>query len=234
MSNYNVGDKVRIRRDLKPGSYGGCWANSEMCRHAGEIVTVKKYNYLESNRFWINERLSGCLESWHWSNEMVEPVVEEKKVFTKNDLKTGMFGVTSSDEKFVVVGDHLFYSDGGWDRVSDLNEELKFTSRSITKVYEGVYSFTDLDESLNGSLTNHTTLVYDRERDTKPLYNGKVVCIDNSSGNRSLYTVGKIYQCVNGSFVADNGEEIKTWYKPFHSFEEFQQWSTSKWLEIKE
>lgn len=65
-------------------------------------------------------------------------------------------------------------------------------------------------------------------------YNGKVVCVENLGANASLYTVGKIYEFVNGSFIADNGEEVKGWYRPIKSFHEWERFSGSKWLEIKE
>jgi len=85
-------------------------------------------------------------------------------------------------------------------------------------------------------------LVYDRERDTKPveptkpLYNGKVVCTDLCvSGNEELYTVGKVYVFKDGKLTADNGYKYP--YSPYHyisSFDEWSKWTTAKFLELKE
>lgn len=109
----------------------------------------------------------------------VKGLVEEKKVFTKKDLKTGMFGVMCNGKRFVVVGDNLIYQDGHFDRVKTLSDDLEFVTKKIDKVYEGVFSFNNLEAHLAGHASNPVTLVYDRERDTKKYYNGKVVCIVN-------------------------------------------------------
>lgn len=165
-------------------------------------------------------------------------LVEGTKVFTKNDLKTGMFGVMDNGFKFVVVDDRLIYSNGEWDKVSSLNDKLEMYSKKIMTVYDRttVCSFNILDYAIISNLFNP---VYDRERDTKPLYNGKVVCLDNTFN--SNYTVGKIYQFKDGQITADNGKRYpmdntnpsKNTAK-IYNFEDWKNWSTAKWLEIKE
>ena len=74
---YKVGDKVRIRKDLKADWYGGCSATPFMAEHAGEFVTVKSYVGHCPNRFLIKERLAGCSTGWHWSEEMMEGLADE-------------------------------------------------------------------------------------------------------------------------------------------------------------
>lgn len=69
------------------------------------------------------------------------------------------------------------------------------------------------------------------ECETEPLYNGKVVCIDNRA-NVGNYTVGKIYQFVNGLLKADCGETLPA--KRVSSFEEWTKFSSAKFIEIKE
>lgn len=68
-------------------------------------------------------------------------------------------------------------------------------------------------------------------------YNGKVVCVKNSAGNEIAYTVGKIYEFVDGSFTNDLYEQVG-WCadngRGFTSFEEWNRFSCSDWLEIKE
>lgn len=69
----------------------------------------------------------------------------------------------------------------------------------------------------------------------KPLYNGKVVCVDHDGNNQDAYTIGRIYQFRNGSIINDKGNEI-LWRKEdkVHSFDEWERFSSSKWIEIVE
>ena len=63
-------------------------------------------------------------------------------------------------------------------------------------------------------------------------YTGKVICVDNA-GNPELYTVGKIYEFIDGYMLqTDQGKKTET-YKPFWTFNEFQQYSSSKFIEYK-
>ena len=48
----------------------------------------------------------------------------EKPTFTKDDLKTGMFVMTNTGKLGVVVNDSILYQEGGFDWVSQLNNEL--------------------------------------------------------------------------------------------------------------
>lgn len=66
-------------------------------------------------------------------------------------------------------------------------------------------------------------------------YNGKIVCVEVGI-NQGLYTLGKIYEFVDGTFICDTGEEVDTWngYEKFTSFDDWKKFSSAKWLEIKE
>jgi hypothetical protein len=64
-------------------------------------------------------------------------------------------------------------------------------------------------------------------------YNGKVVCVETVPGNSNAYTVGKIYEFVNGKMTDDYGVKTPMWRK-ITSFEDWEKYSYSKWLEIKE
>lgn len=66
------------------------------------------------------------------------------------------------------------------------------------------------------------------------LYNGKVVCVKNSAGNEGLYTVGRIYEFKDGVITVDNGVEIDKGDEPFASFEEFNSFSSSEFIEVVE
>ena len=52
--------------------------------------------------------------------------IEEKPTFTKDDLKTGMFVMTNTGKLGVVVNDSILYQEGGFDWVSQLNNELEY------------------------------------------------------------------------------------------------------------
>lgn len=67
-------------------------------------------------------------------------------IFTPSDLKTGMFGVTDTDEFFVVVNDIIVYEDGDYDKISDLNENLEFQFGKIKKLFIDCNSFNQAKE----------------------------------------------------------------------------------------
>lgn len=77
-------------------------------------------------------------------------------------------------------------------------------------------------------------LLEEDKPEEKPLYNGKVVCVANRYEDEDAFTVGKIYQFVNGYFINDLGlkspESIK--------IRTFKEWANlgncSKWVEIVE
>lgn len=67
----------------------------------------------------------------------------------------------------------------------------------------------------------------------EPLYNGRVVCIDNNNLNLNMYTVGKIYEFKDGQMVNDQGVYFPRCTK-IKTFDDWTKLSASKWLEIKE
>ena len=67
---YKVGDKVRVKSDLKVDTeYGSVWANCIMAKSRNEILTIEKN---EGNKEYRVEE-----NQWLWSEEMFEPVEEE-------------------------------------------------------------------------------------------------------------------------------------------------------------
>ena len=233
MCKYKVGDKVIVKKNIKIGKCYGmdgednqeCMVTKDMASRAGKVVTISAVrNCGDYHRYHIEE------DYWNWVDGMFEGLVEDKKVFTEKDIKTGMFGVMSNGYKFVVVNDHFVYEDGGYDNVY-----LDLAFWHVDKLYEGLHSFRMLEVVLNGS-TDYGKLVYEY----KPRYNGKVVCLDNTV-NSNFYTVGKIYQLKDGQITADNGKRYPMDnIKPskntakIYNFEDWEKWSTAKWLEIKE
>lgn len=84
-----VGQKLRLRKDLREDTYGNISCIYTMAIHAGKIVTVRKIE--GNNAFYIEEDLEGCEDGWLWSLEMCEAiegdVPEEPK---PRKLKVGM------------------------------------------------------------------------------------------------------------------------------------------------
>ncbi len=73
---YKVGDKVRVRKDLKVGErYGSDVFIVDMLPMLGKVVTINEV-FEQTNKFWIEE-----LPCWAWTPEMVEPITKDKIIF---------------------------------------------------------------------------------------------------------------------------------------------------------
>ena len=168
----------------------------------------------------------------------VSGLVEEKKVFTKNDLKNGdvIKKRNGSVEIVVLPLGTLVTNDkiSGFNILDDIRDDL---TSSIDDKYDvvAVRRPTEVHHCRFSAFKDELgDLVYDRERDTKPLYNGKVVCVDlNGIANEDLYTVGKIYQFNDGKIVCNDDTKIP-YNTKIYSFEDCVRFSNSKWIEIKE
>lgn len=67
---YKVGDKVRVRRDLKERMGYGCQRFTDaMKKQMGKIVTIS--NVVDDRYYYIKE------DNYNWTDEMLEPVEEE-------------------------------------------------------------------------------------------------------------------------------------------------------------
>lgn len=66
---------------------------------------------------------------------------EEKPKFTKKDLKTGMFVLTSNGEWAVVVNDRFIYEDGDFDDMSSINDDFEFLRGRKIDVIVNAVSF---------------------------------------------------------------------------------------------
>ena len=69
---YKVGDKVRVRRDLKNDvGYGSRHTVKEMMDYKGNVVTISE---VRTNCYWIEEDK----KAWDWTDEMLEGLVEDE------------------------------------------------------------------------------------------------------------------------------------------------------------
>ena len=87
-----------------------------------------------------------------------------------------------------------------------------------------------IEEAIN-VICERLTEKPEKKEEPPKLYNGKVVCVSNHC-NPTKYTVGKIYQFVNGRIGGNNG--ILVPMNPVRSIEEFNAWSNSKFIEVVE
>ncbi len=69
---YKVGDKVRVRSDLKNNvSYGSQCTVEEMMDYKGNVVTISEVGQ-------TCYQIEGDEEGWSWTDEMLEGLVEEE------------------------------------------------------------------------------------------------------------------------------------------------------------
>ena len=69
---YKVGDRVRVRRDLKNDvGYGSRHTVKEMMDYKGNVVTISE---VRTNCYWIEEDK----KAWDWTDEMLEGLVEDE------------------------------------------------------------------------------------------------------------------------------------------------------------
>lgn len=118
---YDVGERVRIRKDLKERDvFGISIISPSMAEQRGKVATIQSVN---QSFYFLDINGEG------WTEEMFEPVEEEEKTvekFTRKDLQTCMFGETNDGSIFVVAGNLLVFENGGYDFLYDLLEDLSF------------------------------------------------------------------------------------------------------------
>lgn len=126
---------------------------------------------------------------------------------------------------FTEIGDILkvdyVYDDTGSVEVLGKNHP-----RDTSQAYEKwLYASHEIEvvEPVNGAV----------EEKKEEYYNGKVVCVGLNGCNLSTYTVGKIYQFVDGQMTCDNGSKMPS-YKHVKNFEEWDKFSSSDFVEIVE
>lgn len=75
---------------------------------------------------------------------------------TKKDLTTGMFGVMSNGQSFVIVNDLIVYQEGGFDFTENLKDDLSFNHYCINEL---VYAQSFRQAQMK---SENTILLYDR------------------------------------------------------------------------
>lgn len=91
---FHVGDKVRIKKDLKVGwYYGHAIFTAQMQRYAGNIITIGHVSPY-ANFYIANEN------NWSWTDDMLEPVSAREEIHITRDGDT-VHAVYNLDDKIV-------------------------------------------------------------------------------------------------------------------------------------
>lgn len=220
MGKFKVGDRVRVRAwNSMAGEFGVDKLNCIPCSatftyamlpYCGKITTVVH----ESDGEYL---LDGC-GNWIFTDDMLEAITEERKIIITTD---GFEVVTAK----LIEGETV--------------REVK------TKCYpHDVFDFFHgariaVEVLSNGVLENAFEMLEkepaeaeeEAEEEQKPLYNGCVVCVDNTN-NPDGYTVGKMYQFIDGVITMDTGYKLNNKGGGFTSFEEFTAYTASKFVEL--
>lgn len=154
-NKLKIGDKVRIRNDLKgDNSYGGLYFDYGMEKFNGETHEIVELNQNGNYRLDIDieERYY-----WVWNDAMVEFV---EKGFTKADLKPGMVVEMRDGNRFLLI-DNTLIGSKEWDTMNSFADDLinkLHHDCDICKVYhpKGRYVEQLLDDK-------YLTLIWERE-----------------------------------------------------------------------
>lgn len=195
---YKVGDKVRVIGDLKKGwryymadKKTSNTAVSAMEKLKGQVVTISGRN--PNGQYHVKECPCGIFGEYCWTDEMFEPVAE------------------TCNKKIVITTD-------GTKTLARLYEGNKVVKTAMAKCSpEDTFDF-----------ATGARLAFERLRESeeteraKPqlkYYSGKVVCTHR--GTDDGYTVGKIYEFVNGTVVDDDGD-VRYKFNPVFNISELQ------------
>lgn len=120
---FKVGDRVRVRKDLKYSNfYGGVRVNDEMVNNKGKILTIIGID----NGAYLMEG-----SQWFWTDEMFE-----SKEYTYEDLKKSPIGTKitfENGEVLVKDDDGNYINKERWRYDSDL-KELKDRINTLGKI----------------------------------------------------------------------------------------------------
>ena len=138
---FKVGDKVRIRKDLKEGDSFEIYVTDEMEELAGKIVTITKVNKTLASVRYVIDKDDGF---YSWSEDMFEGLAQ----LTKEELfKMPIGTIIKTDRQehniFVKVGKNDFCNDDV-DHIEDnyVNNDLSLEcfGTKIIEIQEPTYN----------------------------------------------------------------------------------------------
>lgn len=164
---YEVGDKVRIKSNLRAGDNKyGVYVTYTMAKASGKIATVvgAQLDYASDSDFGAfgvyNLKIDGLESEFTWTDDEFDSDETVTK-FMPKDLKPGMFGETNDTDAFVVVNDILVFKSGSYQPIADFDNNLCSGSYKIMRVKTGCDSFLQYVDSNSG------TIVYERQQPKK-------------------------------------------------------------------
>lgn len=189
---YKVGDRVRIKTELKSPTRSGIFLNPKMCKWAGRVMTIESvghstYRMLED----VGELRPG--EGWLWDEDWIEGLADNFKIVITTEGDTVLArlydgkkvieeakATCSKDDKFVfATGAQLAF-----DRLLG-NEQKWFTGKMVRTVSVSVlgtllpsgkvYYFKDGYETDKNGLRRRDASRYHSAEDVSEVYLGQLV-----------------------------------------------------------
>lgn len=115
-TKFKVGDKVRIRKDLKEGNSYRIYVHQNMATHAGEIKTVCEI--VNKTTYVLDVPREGGLE-WHFTEDMLESAM----MTTIDDLQFGDVLTLKNGERYVFADKYMYGEDEDYSRDYDKVDE---------------------------------------------------------------------------------------------------------------
>lgn len=146
---YKVGDKVRVKSDLKADDvYSGVRINRKMAESGNEILIIEKI--VGNKEYRVKEN------QWLWSEDMFEPVEEENEDISRDLIEGHNFtkATVTLKELQEIKKDNIiptYYHKGNYDVIQFCNDnEIEFTTGNIIKYitrYKGKNGIEDLKKA---------------------------------------------------------------------------------------
>lgn len=135
MTKYKVGDKVRVRKDLKEGNDYSIYVNKDMEKYRGQIKVVEK---ADKNYGCDKYELAGVIDEdgdgWHFTNDMLEPLI-----VSINDLQFGDILTLRNGNKYVFADGYMMGELSSYRYNNDKVEE-NYNEDLTSADYDGEYN----------------------------------------------------------------------------------------------
>lgn len=252
---YEVGTKVRIKKDLHVSTDYTKFVNSTMAQCAGKIAEITKVYY--DDTYEIN--LDGG--AYYWTRDMFEPIKEECIVIYRKDKevialdkltgKTATAKCHPADEFNFAIGARLALDRLTGTTSEEITPKFKVGDRVIANAKASKY-YSITHEGWKGYVTqvpdNDGYMRVDDDKtnighgyivsidcfeldDGPEYFNGKVVCVESRD---NFLTKGKIYEFDDGISADDNDAPFPYAGGLVESVKELNQRFQSDFIEVVE
>ena len=199
---FKPGDKVRVLDGSNIPDYTHAWGMPDA---VGKIYTIKNVGFYSNGYvgYALKEYQSECVFDERGLELVNEHTEKQRQCLSVVDVRV---------KKPLII---IKWSDGV-ETTAQCNEKDTFD------IEKGVYVAISKRVLSAGNILE----VIEKARNAQH-YNGRIVCIKTSFKN---FTVGKIYNVVNGTFIDDNGDE----FGKYESFKHLRSRLASEFIEIVE